>query len=247
MKLSRPILAVFVTAFALGGCGSQTQTDDVLGDEAIDEGALSVGARSLVGHYASDEDTYATELNLESNGTFTAQFNPRAVGVTLACVRAPCLAQGDGAWNVGSSGRLTLKVKHLTGTSGTKSITFKQRLTRGIIPMLFLDRVTSSLGEQTFRGEGTAGPGCAVTRCASGHHCIERSDGVASCVADPAVSECASNSDCRAVDDYCTGCDCRALKTGKRLPVCTNPGVRCIVAPCASKTVACVAGTCTVN
>ncbi len=140
-------------------------------------------------------------------------------------------------------------MKNLTGTTATKSITFKHRLTHGIIPMLFLDRVTNSKGEQSFRGQGTAGPGCAATRCANGTQCIERSDGVASCVPVPAATEgaCTSDSDCRAVDDYCQGCNCRALGPGQQLPICRSNRVNCFVAPCSTVTIACVNGACKVN
>jgi hypothetical protein len=46
------------------------------------------------------------------------------------------------------------------------------------------------------------------------------------------------------VDDYCTGCDCRALGPGGALATCTGPGVRCLVAPCASKVARCLEGQC---
>lgn len=57
---------------------------------------------------------------------------------------------------------------------------------------------------------------------------------------------CTQDSDCRLFDDYCTGCDCRALSTNQKDPVCGGPGVRCFADPCMNHTAACVAHKCTV-
>ena len=66
------------------------------------------------------------------------------------------------------------------------------------------------------------------------------------CVPEKTKASCTQDSDCRLFDDYCTGCDCRALGTHEKDPVCDGPGVRCFAEPCASHTAACVSGTCTV-
>jgi hypothetical protein len=55
---------------------------------------------------------------------------------------------------------------------------------------------------------------------------------------------CATDSDCRLYDDYCTGCDCRSLAKSDPEPKCAGPGVRCLVQPCGTKVAACVAGRC---
>ncbi|HXI57038.1 MAG TPA: hypothetical protein VNO55_13315 [Polyangia bacterium] len=57
---------------------------------------------------------------------------------------------------------------------------------------------------------------------------------------------CRVDADCRMFDDYCTGCNCRALAKGDPDPTCSGPGVRCLVQPCLRKTVACVGGRCVV-
>jgi len=57
---------------------------------------------------------------------------------------------------------------------------------------------------------------------------------------------CTQDTDCRLFDDYCTGCDCRALSTSQKDPVCNGPGVKCFAEPCLNHTAACVQGTCTV-
>jgi hypothetical protein len=63
----------------------------------------------------------------------------------------------------------------------------------------------------------------------------------------PAPGACASDADCRLVDDYCTGCDCRSLSTTDADPVCDGPGVRCFAEPCLNHTAACVGGQCVVQ
>jgi hypothetical protein len=58
---------------------------------------------------------------------------------------------------------------------------------------------------------------------------------------------CRIDADCRLFDDYCTGCDCRALARTDPDPRCSGPGVRCLVQPCANKVAACEAGRCVVR
>lgn len=58
---------------------------------------------------------------------------------------------------------------------------------------------------------------------------------------------CKTSSDCRLFDDYCTGCDCRALGKADRDPSCSGPGVRCLVAPCQGQRAVCVDGRCKVS
>jgi hypothetical protein len=56
--------------------------------------------------------------------------------------------------------------------------------------------------------------------------------------------ECGKNADCKLVDDYCTGCDCRALRVDQGLPACQGPGVRCFAPPCAGLFEFCFDGAC---
>ena len=62
-----------------------------------------------------------------------------------------------------------------------------------------------------------------------------------------ALRECASDADCELVQDYCTGCDCRAVRQGETLPACDGNGVQCFVDPCISRTAACSGGECVVK
>jgi hypothetical protein len=54
---------------------------------------------------------------------------------------------------------------------------------------------------------------------------------------------CQTAADCHLVDDYCTGCDCRALPKGVN-PTCPGPGVQCMRAPCGGLVAACESGQC---
>ena len=62
---------------------------------------------------------------------------------------------------------------------------------------------------------------------------------------DPAP-QCTSDSDCRLFDDYCGGCNCRALSQTAPKPSCKGKQlVACFVAPCLGSSPACVEGQCT--
>ena len=98
------------------------------------------------------------------------------------------------------------------------------------------------------------GPACGTGRCAAGMVCCNDSCGICTppnggctkqiCV--PPAGACARDADCRLEADYCTGCDCRALATSQKLPVCQGPGVACLVDPCDRKKAQCVNGACAV-
>lgn len=61
------------------------------------------------------------------------------------------------------------------------------------------------------------------------------------------VNVCRNDSDCRAFSDTCTGCDCRALSSCQKDPVCSGPGVQCFVDPCFNKEAFCDGGRCSLR
>jgi hypothetical protein len=91
---------------------------------------------------------------------------------------------------------------------------------------------------------GTDAPAitCASVLCIIGTVCEETPSGPR-CV--PSGTECTSDSECRAEDNYCGGCHCLALDDGETGPVCDDP-VQCFAAPCqvTSGVAACVDGQC---
>jgi hypothetical protein len=96
------------------------------------------------------------------------------------------------------------------------------------------------------------GPVCGHTTCGAGMHCCNQSCGICTlpgglCTTQVCdQSSCTKDEDCHLVDDYCTGCDCRALTQSASLPACSGPGVQCFVAPCLGRTARCVNQRCTV-
>ncbi len=109
---------------------------------------------------------------------------------------------------------------------------------------------------------GTAGGGvkCGDNTCAVGQVCCNPSCGTCAppngactlqfCLPKPDAGvtpggACKVDGDCRLVDDYCTGCNCRALNQAEVAPVCSSGAmVQCLIQPCAAKMAACEAGKC---
>ena len=97
-------------------------------------------------------------------------------------------------------------------------------------------------------GAATAGS-CGFSRCPTGTTCCDSSCGTcrAACPQAPQVvtcGGCTANSDCRLFDDYCGGCNCRALARTDPDPVCDGPGVQCIRQPCGFVAAFCQNGRC---
>ena len=103
------------------------------------------------------------------------------------------------------------------------------------------------------------GPKCGAATCAAGMVCCNASCGICAppngaCIQlacdpkPPAGGACRTDADCRLFDDYCTGCDCRALARSDPNPVCNSAGVMCYRQPCGLKVALCQSGRCvTVN
>jgi hypothetical protein len=62
----------------------------------------------------------------------------------------------------------------------------------------------------------------------------------------PPPGPCQSDAECFLVDDYCEGCNCRALTAAQTLPACETELYQCLQAPCAGQRAACMGGMCTV-
>ncbi|MGC4064816.1 MAG: hypothetical protein QM784_09260 [Polyangiaceae bacterium] len=63
------------------------------------------------------------------------------------------------------------------------------------------------------------------------------------------VGSCTKDTDCRIYDDYCRGCNCRAVPTNVAVEPSCRPAdmVQCLVEPCLKKRAACTNGQCTVS
>jgi hypothetical protein len=107
--------------------------------------------------------------------------------------------------------------------------------------------------------DGPDGVACGQVLCPAGRVCCNASCGICTppgtaCIqiacgldASPSGGPCVNDSDCRLFDDYCTGCNCRALNRTEPDPMCSGPGVRCIRAPCGGLSPSCVQGRCMVS
>jgi hypothetical protein len=58
---------------------------------------------------------------------------------------------------------------------------------------------------------------------------------------------CSSDSDCRAVDVYCGGCQCMALAASAPAPTCPGSEVQCFAQPCRGQRAVCKAGACSLG
>ena len=91
------------------------------------------------------------------------------------------------------------------------------------------------------------GDRCGNHFCPQGQVCCNESCGICTepfgactqqyCM--PIGPKCLSDADCFLFSDYCTGCDCRALRTTDPAPICDGPGVRCFADPCMDHTAVC--------
>jgi hypothetical protein len=101
-----------------------------------------------------------------------------------------------------------------------------------------------------------SGVSCGAVTCPVGQSCCNSSCGIctlpgsacAAVICEPDAgsgsSVCKTDSNCRLFDDSCTGCDCRALDMNQADPICSSPGLSCLMEPCAGKSAACVGGQC---
>jgi len=124
---------------------------------------------------------------------------------------------------------------------------------------------TTSIGGGGSSGTGGASGGitCGTVICATGQYCCNAScsmcaaPGVAciqiACLgtggSGSGVGSCTNDSDCRTYDDYCRGCNCRAVPANIAVDPACGPSdmVSCLVEPCLNKRAVCSNGQCTVG
>ncbi len=121
----------------------------------------------------------------------------------------------------------------------------------------------SNVGGATAGGGSGSGISCGASVCPTGQYCCNASCGVcapmgAACIqiacagtggATSSGAACTKDADCRLYDDYCGGCNCRAVPANIAVdPACGQSGmVQCLVAPCANKQAVCASGHCSVG
>jgi hypothetical protein len=225
-----------IVALSLGGCGGvEVGTGDagsgsdglaqdtaVLGSTAVDGVADTRGDRSAdLDSSRSDGgvDAPASDATVDGKacGTNPAEVCPTSPG---QCVPSSCFCS-DGVWGCTAD-----------CTSGARNC------------------VDAGTGKPDGARSGVP---CGSGFCTDGNYCCNANCGTcapmgALCIQiacqPPLTWACASDADCRLMDDYCTSCDCRALGPGGTLATCTGPGVQCFVAGCFNKVPRCVEGQC---
>ena len=231
-----------VTSFAYVGCAAHTEETAASSDEALSDNAL-VGAYNVQPGFTADFSHFV----LRADGSYFTE-------TLIQCIKAPCInPREDGHWTSTRFTHTTLGDVTLhsnKGPSRTYHVSLAGdhtglKLQRYGVVAGF-DRVTTWC-DTTADCSGQPTPIstqlCMVgyshqTACSDQHTCVSK------CAPTP---ECTVDADCRLFDDYCTGCDCRALSASKADPTCSGPGVRCLREPCGGKTAACTAGKCVVH
>jgi hypothetical protein len=100
-------------------------------------------------------------------------------------------------------------------------------------------------GTATGAGGTTSGITCGTKVCGTGQYCCNASCSMcapmgAACIqiacsttGGAGNTQCSSAADCRLFDDYCGGCNCRALLQSAPDPTCSGTTSSCLIAPCA--------------
>jgi hypothetical protein len=134
------------------------------------------------------------------------------------------------------------------GCSGTTALSGGGGGGTGGAPTVPAPAATGGAGAMTAGSGGATAPGTSNPggMSPSGSGGARADAGGAASGPGPSPSGCRIDADCRLFDDYCKGCDCRALLTTEADPHCTTPGVRCLRQPCAMARAACELGVCKV-
>ncbi len=117
-------------------------------------------------------------------------------------------------------------------------------------------------GSSSDTGGSSSGVTCGTAVCPSGQYCCNASCGMcapmgAACIqiacagtgGAGGVGVCTANTDCKLYDDYCKGCNCRAVPANIAVdPACGSADmVSCLVEPCLNKQTVCNNGQCAVG
>lgn len=246
-NLSLSFLAVAVAAsVSLAGCA--VQNADSNDEGAVNEAEDALGLASIYGAWEGEGGKiYTIDFSKDAAQTLGGFLKGRSftasIDTGVRCITAPCdLAQADvgGVYKLVSGSKLTLaSYDKPTAAFGTILGDYSIKL---VGKKLVLTKRDGTLTE-TFHKAPPCPPNTKM--CMLGSH-YDNTPGVCGCVANP-KGYCASDADCRLENDYCTGCDCRALASSEQLATCSGPGVRCFAAPCGGLTAKCVANVCTAH
>ncbi len=243
----RALSFALFAALTTTGCAVDSTPSDEEETEASTD-ALSAYGESLTGAYklVSGPADF-TWIVLRANGTFFTEQQ-------IVCVRAPCI-------NPRTEGKFTASRPVKGSSVGKLRLVARGGAVQNYRVSTPGDHTGFKLSSNgtTWATFDTVGTLCnAATDCSGQSYMHIMCVGSATCdttsrtcgwrCGSPVpTAECTTNADCRTFDDYCTGCDCRALSTSAPNPTCSGPGVRCFAQPCMGKTATCSAGRCVVS
>jgi hypothetical protein len=237
------LAAAAAATFAVSGCAMQNA--DPADEAEVAESEQALALASLYGKWEGESGTiYSIDFSKDAAETLGGFLKGRSftasIDTGIRCFTTPCPSQADvgGVWKLSNGTKLTLaSYDKPTAAFGKILGDYSVKITNA---KLVLTKKDGTLVESFHRPKACA-PNTKL--CMRGYH-YDGTAGVCACVPDP-KGWCNTDADCRLEDDYCTGCDCRALSSSETLPACTGPGVRCQREPCGGLTARCVANACT--
>lgn len=221
-------VAASATSFALSGCGLGGDAD--VGDDRakVDNGGSATGGASSSGTGGAQSAGSGGSENTATGGS----------GAGDPCLQAALCVQGY-AWN---SKDCRCEPAQPAPEDAGVACPGPEAVT---CPVDYTWNQVSCACEPNAPTPVDAGTHCTIIAlCIQGYVWNEAT---CSCVPDGNAGSCATDADCRLVDDYCGGCNCYALGPGETVPQCHDVQVQCFAAPCLNKTAACVNGACVAN
>lgn len=164
------LLSLFVVAPVVAvGCAAPAGADAQQAGESQDD--LTAAASELTGSYAADPVAKGgfAELDLLSNGHFTAKVDPNG---TIVCVAAPCVLPESGTWSASHhAGAYRL---HINPTGAPSRLYDATRVAgpSSVVLTLSLGGVTQTLHAATAPAPKVCG-GFAGIPCGAGEVCID--------------------------------------------------------------------------
>lgn len=239
------LAAAVVASLSLSGCAVENADSNDEGSVTAAEDELAL--KSIYGAWEGEGGKiYTIDFSKNAAQTLGGFLKGRSFTASIdtgaRCITTPCdVAQADvgGVYKLANGSKLTLaSYDKPTAAFGAILGDYSIKL---VGKKLVLTKRDGTLTETFHKAPAACGPNTKM--CMLGSH-YDNTPGVCACVANP-KGYCASDADCRLEDDYCTGCDCRALSTSEQLPTCSGPGVRCFAQPCGGLTAHCDANVCT--
>jgi hypothetical protein len=252
LSLGIPAITAFITAIPLcfSACGLGSDMD--VGDDQAAQTPTSGGGKGSGGRAATGGATATGGLITATGGVRASGGAPGTGGAVITSTDggAPggATATGGKPATGGASGSGGIRIGVPCGKNTCAAGLYCCNPSCGTCAAL-----NEACTQQACDDPPTGVP-CGNTVCAAGEECcnpscstcVEKGGGCTQQICEP-TTPCTGPADCRLEADYCTGCNCRALSPGEKLPACAGPGVQCFADPCGGKAPICKGGKCVVQ